>query len=308
MDVLLDCLCSLSPCCSCYRPRNSHTDWDLYEPLLHESERGAVNDLLNYLNKESNKLVIIQSGAVGLLIQLMTSRDFEVQCNTCGCITALATTDINKKAIVNAGGIEPLLILCKSHDVRVQRNATGALLNLTHIASSRNEMVSQGAIPTFINCLRSKDSDVLYYCTAALSNIAVDHRYRCMMIAVGHYDVIRSFISLLSYPADKVKCQACLALRNMASDDDNQVLIVTLGVLPSLYNIINSGIKDTLTAAVAVLRNLSIHRKNEVTIVREGFMPEICRILLDADSLPEAKCHAAGTMRNLAAGEQMKVK
>ncbi|XP_070533914.1 uncharacterized protein [Ptychodera flava] len=387
MDVILDCICSFSPCCSCYRSRITANGWDLYEPLLQEEERIAVNDLLSYLNKDNgekttinddrlralliltysdnvelqrsaalcyaeiserlmqpvtlnmmeplvvllqcrdlettrattlavsnlaingpdtNKEVIIQSGCVGLLTNLMSSPDVEVQCNTCGCITTLATTDANKKSIVAAGGIGPLLVLARSTDIRVQRNATGALLNLTHIQSNRSEMVSKGAIPLFVNYLRSKDSEVVYYCTAALSNIAVDSDYRTLMIGIGHYDIIRSLIQLLSYQTEKVKCQACLALRNLASDDDNQVTIAHLGALPHLYEIVVSGVKDTQCAALAALRNLSIHRKNEVTIVTEGFLPELCNILQDPDSLAESKCHAAGTVRNLAAGDQIK--
>ncbi|XP_077989675.1 uncharacterized protein LOC144444144 [Glandiceps talaboti] len=387
MDILLDCLCCLSPCCSCYQPRINSSDWELYEPLLQPEERSAVNDLLSYLNKdngekttinedrlralliltysentelqrsaalcyaeiserlmqpvtmnmmeplvvlmqsddletqkaaslsvsnllingpESNKEVIVQSGCVGLLTNLMLSADLEVQCNSCGCITTLATTDANKKAIVAAGGIDPLLRLARSSDIRVQRNATGALLNLTHIQSNRSEMVIKGAIPIFVSSLKSKDSDVLYYCTAALSNIAVDGDYRMLMIGIGYYDIIRFLIQLLNYPADKVKCQACLALRNLASDDDNQVLIVNLGVLPSLYYLVHHGNRETQCAAVAAVRNLSIHHKNEVTIVTEGFLPDLCQILQDPDSLPESKCHAAGTIRNLVAGEQIK--
>ena len=64
---------------------------------------------------------------------MLTKNDTEVQCNSCGCITTLATTEENKRDIVLNGAIPPLLKLTLVADSRVQRNAAGALLNLTHI-------------------------------------------------------------------------------------------------------------------------------------------------------------------------------
>ena len=84
--------------------------------------------------------------------------------------------------------------------------------------SNRNDLVSQGAIPVLINTLQSSDHDIQYYCSAALSNLAIDERHRAMMVAVGCHDVIESMIRLLTSKSERVKCQACFALRNLASD------------------------------------------------------------------------------------------
>lgn len=93
----------------------------------------------------------------------------------------------------------------------------------------------------------------------------------------------------------QVKCQACFALRNLASDgryiclqkvyyryelqrysaelkisyggyftDENQLLAVDTGALPPLHHILTSCRSETLAAAAACLRNLSIHKLNEV--------------------------------------------
>ncbi|XP_033640606.1 vacuolar protein 8-like [Asterias rubens] len=385
METALDyCLSYCCLCCSCYVPR-THDD-DLYEPLLLDEERAAVNELLNYLNREyeekptlseerlrainiltyshnddlqrsaalclaeiserllqpiSNKLldpllalmesrdietqkaaslalsnlalhghnvnkdVIMRSGALHFLISLLRSFNEEVQCNVCGCITTLATTDANKKEIVSCGGVPPLIILARSSDPRVQRNATGALLNLTHIDTTRTMLVSHGAVPLFINSLQSEDQEIQYYCAAALSNLAVDATHRAAVVHAGNHQVLRLLIRLLESPSEKVKCQACFALRNLASDEDNQVAIVELGVLTPLHTIMETCSKDTIAAAVAALRNLSIHRRNEMPIVRESFLLELGKLLREPMSW-DAHCHAAGTIRNLAAGDQLK--
>ena len=63
----------------------------------------------------------------------------------------------------------------------------------------------------------------------------------------------------------QVYCQACLAIRNLASDDENQKRIVDYGGLKVLVPLLRSNDTETVTAAVAALRNLSIHNGNEVS-------------------------------------------
>ncbi|XP_033096208.1 vacuolar protein 8-like [Anneissia japonica] len=264
----------------------------------------ALNNLAVH-GPDCNKDIIVKSGGLRILIRLLRSSSLEVKCNVCGCITSLATSDINKREIVVNGGVKPLLVLAKSQDIRVRRNAAGALLNLTHIDANRQALVSAGAIPVFVALLSSDDTDVQYYCSAALSNLAVDESHRKHVSKEGNHKVLRSLIRLLDSPVDKVKCQACFALRNLASDESNQVAIVELGSLPPLLRIIKTSQKDTLSAAVAAVRNLSIHRQNETPIVQEGFLKELCRLLYEP-MIWEVHCHAAGTLRNLAAGDHIK--
>ena len=149
-------------------------------------------------------MTIVRSGALGPLITLLSTKDVEVQCNACGCITTLATTETNKLEIAAQGGIPALLRLTHNEDSRVQRNAAGALLNLTHLGmihflnvltlhflsifpftvclcfdcclfteSNRQQLVQGGAVPVFIRMLESQDRDVQFYSAAALSNLAV---------------------------------------------------------------------------------------------------------------------------------------
>jgi len=75
------------------------------------------------------------------------------------------------------------------------------------------------------------------------------------------------------------------------------------GGLPVLVPLLRSSNTETVTAAVAALRNLSIHKGNEVAIVENGGLVEL-KTLVSLQELPEIQCHAAGTLRNLAAEEQ----
>lgn len=70
--------------------------------------------------------------------------------------------------------------------------------------ANRNELVTCGAIPILVELLHSSDTDIQYYSAAALSNIAVNEKHRAMMVAIGHYDVIKQLIKLLSSKKDRV--------------------------------------------------------------------------------------------------------
>ncbi|XP_053383044.1 uncharacterized protein LOC123539888 [Mercenaria mercenaria] len=253
-----------------------------------------------------NRLILVDSGALKLLVPLLYSDVVEVQCNACGCITTLATTDASKRLIATENGIPALLLLLQSTDLRVQRNAAGSLLNLTHIQQNRNDLVNDGAIPILIQVLQStSDNDLQYYCSAALSNLAINEKHRAMMVAVGCHDVIEQMIRLLMTKSERVKCQACFVLRNLASDVDNQSLIVQYKALPALHRCIKHSKRDTKSAAMACIRNLSIHKANEGPVLSTEILGDMFDILTDS-SMPEAQRHAAGTIRNLSVGEHIR--
>jgi vacuolar protein 8 len=229
----------------------------------------------------------------------MMSPNVEVQCNAVGCITNLATHDDNKARIARSGALVPLTRLAKSKDMRVQRNATGALLNMTHSDENRQQLVAAGAMPVLVALLSSTDTDVQYYCTTALSNIAVDATNR-KKLAMTEPRLIQSLVNLMDSSSPKVQCQAALALRNLASDDKYQLEIVRANGLAPLYRLLQSTYLPLILSSVACIRNVSIHPLNESPIVDFNFVPPLIELLVSTEH-EEVQCHAASTLRNLAA-------
>ncbi|KAL6928146.1 hypothetical protein ACO0SA_002877 [Hanseniaspora valbyensis] len=253
----------------------------------------------NFAVNDSNKKLIVAMGCLNPLVEQMLSSDVELQCNAVGCITNLATIDENKFKIAKSGALIPLIQLAKSNHTRVQRNSTGALLNMTHSVETRRELINVGAIPVLITLLNSSDADVQYYCTTALSNIAVDEENRNRMQATEP-DLVPSLIKLMDSKASRVKCQAILALRNLASDPSYQLSIVRFGGLSHLFNLIQSGSIPVVLASVACMRNISIHPQNEALIIKNGFLEPLINLLNFKES-EEIQCHAISALRNLAA-------
>ncbi|PVU89880.1 hypothetical protein BB561_005122 [Smittium simulii] len=277
------------------------------EPILYllqspdvEVQRGASAALGNLAVDPSNKILIVKIGGLEPLIRQMLSPNKEAQCNAVGCITNLATAEENKSKIAKSGALIPLARLAKSNDIRVQKNATGALLNMTHSAENRQQLVIAGAVHVLVGLLNAQDIDVRYYSTTAVSNIAVDAANR-IQLQQSETTLLPKLIRLMNEPEHKIRAQAALALRNLASDDDYQFSIVQNGALPSLKNMLLSDDTHMILASIACLRNLSIHPDNEKPILDASFLKPIVLLLDNEYNSGEIACHAISTLRNLSA-------
>ena len=86
------CLCSCSTVVYIFIIRSQIIDYlfiTVFPPL-------AISDSLTYINlnvvfTDFNKEVLVQCGVLDPLIELLHSKNPEVQCNACGCISSLAT-------------------------------------------------------------------------------------------------------------------------------------------------------------------------------------------------------------------------
>lgn len=264
--------------------------------------RAASAAIGNLAIVNENKRSIVRLGGLDSLIQLMMAPSLEVQCNAVGCITNLATHEDNKSIIARSGALIPLLRLAQSLDLRVQRNASGALLNMTHTETNRAELVKSGAIPVLARLfVTTTDLDVQHYCTTALSNLAVDAESRSKL-SDPNLSIVSKLIELLDQNnASKLRCQAALALRNLASDSDLQLEIVRLNGLQGLKSLLTSGLTPLVLASVACIRNISINPLNEDPIIASDFLRPLIASVRQFPEVEEIQCHAISALRNLAA-------
>ena len=102
---------------------------------------------------------------------------------------------------------------------------------------SRQHLVGVGVVPVLVGLLDFQDADVQYNCTAALSNITADGeeiipsvvttslRGACPVLGVnrnelarGQPKLVQELVRLTDSLSLGVRCQAALALRNLAVD------------------------------------------------------------------------------------------
>ncbi|KAF8088242.1 hypothetical protein N665_0548s0013 [Sinapis alba] len=119
-------------------------------------QTNAAASLVNLSLEKQNKVKIVRSGFVPLLIDVLKSGTTEAQEHVAGALFSLALEDENKMVIGVLGAVEPLLhALRSSESQRARQDAALALYHLSLIPSNRTRLVRAGAVATLLSMVRS---------------------------------------------------------------------------------------------------------------------------------------------------------
>ncbi|KAE8680398.1 U-box domain-containing protein 38 [Hibiscus syriacus] len=132
----------------------------------------AIASLVNLSLEKSNKVVIVRSGVVPLLIDALRSGSSEAQEHAAGALFSLALEDENKMAIGVLGALQPLLHSLKSDSERTRHDSALALYHLSLVQSNRVKLVKLGAVSTLLSKVKMGDSArrvLLILCNLAAS-------------------------------------------------------------------------------------------------------------------------------------------
>ncbi|CAN6970392.1 unnamed protein product [Brassica rapa subsp. trilocularis] len=122
-------------------------------------QTNAAASLVNLSLEKQNKVKIVRSGFVPLLIDVLKSGTTEAQEHVAGVLFSLALEDENKMVIGVLGAVEPLLHALRSSDSeRARQDAALALYHLSLVPSNRTRLVRAGAVATLLSMVRSGES------------------------------------------------------------------------------------------------------------------------------------------------------
>ncbi|KAJ8291163.1 hypothetical protein GJAV_G00022140 [Gymnothorax javanicus] len=263
-------------------------------------QRTTSLSLVNMLMDHNvNREQVEEMGLLEPILDLLESGDLTVQCNSCACMAMLAMSDASREAIMTAGGVLRILVLAKSCDPRVQRNAVGALLNLTRSESGVEALCQEGALPVLALLLHSADLDVQFLCCSVLRNVAALQEHHSRMLGIGDGFILKTLVQLLSCPVEKISCQGCLCLRNLAVNVQTQEELMALSCISPLISLLRSAAVGQSEAAITLLSALSLHPPNRDALVEKGLVQAVDELLLHRSSNSVIVCHAAVTMGNL---------
>ncbi|XP_010550629.1 PREDICTED: U-box domain-containing protein 41-like [Tarenaya hassleriana] len=134
-------------------------------------QTNAAAALVNLSLEKPNKVKIVRSGFVPLLIDVLKSGTPEAQEHAAGALFSLALEDENKMVIGVLGAAEPLLHALRSAESdRTRQDAALALYHLSLIPSNQTKLVRLGAVPTLLSMVRSGESasrNLLVLCNLA---------------------------------------------------------------------------------------------------------------------------------------------
>ncbi|KAF9663594.1 hypothetical protein SADUNF_Sadunf17G0067700 [Salix dunnii] len=153
----------------------------------------SVACLVNLSLEKINKIKIVRSGFLPLLIDVLKGGFPEAREHACGAIFSLALDDRNKIAIGVLGALSPLLHLLRSDESHRTRHDSGlALYHLSLVQSNLTKLVKLGSVPILLEIVKS--GRLGRWVLLILCNLALCPEGRDAMRDSGGVDV---FVGLL---------------------------------------------------------------------------------------------------------------
>ncbi|KAK2616654.1 Vacuolar protein 8 [Conoideocrella luteorostrata] len=305
----------------------------LYEPVLADSEREAVADLLQYLENRgetdfftgeplralstlvfSENIDLQRSASLTFaeiterdvrevdrdtfepILFLLQSPDIEVQRAASAALGNLAVNTENKVLIVHLGGLTPLIRQMLSPNVEVQCNAVGCITNLATHDENKAKIARSGALGPLTRLAKSRDMRVQRNATGALLNMTHTEENRQQVVNAGAIPVL---VQLLASPDVDVQYYCTTALSNIAVDASNRRKLASSEpkLVQSLVNLVDSPSHKVQYQAALGLRNLASDEKYQLDIVRANGLQPLLR-LLKSEYMPLREA-AVACMRNI---------
>lgn len=121
-------------------------------------QTNAIASLVNLSLEKQNKVTIVRSGFVPLLIDALKAGSSEAQEHAAGALFSLALEDDNKMAIGVMGALQPLLHALRSDSEPTRKDSGLALYHLSLIHGNRVKLVKLGAVTTMLSMVKSAES------------------------------------------------------------------------------------------------------------------------------------------------------
>ncbi|KAJ4712263.1 RING-type E3 ubiquitin transferase [Melia azedarach] len=173
-------------------------------------QTNAIASLVNLSLEKQNKLLIVRSGFVPFLIDVLKSGSDESQEHAAGVLFSLALEDENKMAIGVLGALQPLMHALRSESERTRHDSALALYHLTLIQSNRVKLVKLNAIPSLLTMVKSSDS--VSSVLLILCNLAACNEGRSAILDANGVAILVSMLreSELDSEATRENCVAAL--------------------------------------------------------------------------------------------------
>jgi hypothetical protein len=140
----------------------------------------AIASLVNLSLEKANKVKIVRSGFIPILIDVLKGGFSEAQEHAAGAFFSLALEDQNRMAIGVLGALQPLMQALKAESERARHDSAMALYHLSLMQSNRVKLVKLGAVSMLLSMVNS--GDLASRLLLVLCNLAACNEGRSAML------------------------------------------------------------------------------------------------------------------------------
>ncbi|XP_065873306.1 U-box domain-containing protein 4-like [Euphorbia lathyris] len=231
-----------------------------------------------------NRIVIANSGAINVLVNLLRSTDTGIQENAVTALLNLSINDNNKTAIANADAIEPLIYVLETGSSEAKENAAATLFSLSVIEDNKVRIGRSGAIVPLVDLLGNGTPRGKKDAATALFNLSIFHENKARIVQAG---AVKHLVELMD-PAAGMVDKAVAVLANLATIPEGRTAIGQEGGIPVLVEVVELGsARGKENAAAALLQLCTNSSRFCNTVLQEGAVPPL--VALSQSGTPRAK-------------------
>ncbi|CAN0863872.1 U-box domain-containing protein 2 [Linum grandiflorum] len=250
-----------------------------------DTQREATEQLrLLAKHNMDNRIVIANSEAITLLVNLLRSTDMKIQENAVTALLNLSINDNNKTAIADAEAIEPLIYVLETGSPEAKENSAATLFSLSVIEENKVRIGRSGAVGPLVDLLGNGTPRGKKDAATALFNLSIFHENKARIVAAG---AVKHLVELMD-PAAGMVDKAVAVLANLATIPEGRNAIGQQGGIPVLVEVVELGsARGKENAAAALLQLCTNSTRFCNTVLQEGAVPPL--VALSQSGTPRAK-------------------
>lgn len=226
---------------------------------LIESNEAALLALLNLAVKdETNKVSIVDTGALEPIITFLQSEDSSLQEHATASLLTLSASSVNKPTIGASGAIPLLVEILRLGSPQAKIDAVMALSNLSTHPNNLRSILQAAPIPSIVNLLKSckKSSKISEKCSALLESLVAFDEGRIAL--TSEEGGVLAVVENLESGSLQSREHAVGTLLTMCQSDrcTYREPILREGVIPGLLELTVQGTPKSQSKAQALLRLL----------------------------------------------------
>ncbi|KAJ8562965.1 hypothetical protein K7X08_031417 [Anisodus acutangulus] len=219
-----------------------------------EYRRAAVAEIRS-LSKRStdNRVLIAKAGAIPVLVNLLTSKDSQIQENAVTSILNLSIFDNNKGLIMFAGAVPSVVQILRAGSMEAKQNAAATIFSLSLGDENKIIIGASGAIPALVELLQSGSTRGKKDAATALFNLCIYQGNKGRAVRAG---IIPALLTMLTDSTSCMVDEALTILSVLASHQDAKAAIAKASTIPVLIDLLRTGLPRNKENAAAILLSL----------------------------------------------------
>eukprot|EP00953_Heterococcus_sp_UTEX-ZZ885_P021290 11878-Heterococcus_DN1.PRE.3 len=201
---------------------------------LRVTQRRCAATLCNLARCESNISVLVSSGAIPAIIELLKTGDTHAVKYCCAALCLIAQDIRNCLLIIDEGAVVHMIAHATTSDSDTKQSCCAVLSALSSQQDCRAQLVTCGALPALIELAAIDDLDTRLRCVIAFANLSCEVTVQAEMVQAGVAQVLSALSN--SYKEES-QLYCARALCNLACHHGSEQTLVQQGAVGAIMMI-----------------------------------------------------------------------